>query len=108
MSEHAKISSHVGEGWFSSVTDLYNTLYALYPDFVIEQVKEKFGVLRFYISNYPDNLTVKRHIIDVIQAGEDLTSTICDVCGEDGKTQNITKWLIATRCDKHLTPKVEI
>ncbi len=108
MSENARNSSCVGVGWFPSVIELYETLYDIHPDFVIEQVKEKFGVLRFYISNYPDNSAVRVLMINAIQAGEDNTSTICDVCGEEGKTQKVNEYLIATRCDKHITPKVEI
>ena len=39
------------EGWYNILDELDNKLAYLDPDYQINQVKEKFGTLRFYLIN---------------------------------------------------------
>lgn len=81
----------VGFGWRPVVKHLVE-LCKIY-DIPIDQVKEKFGGLRFY--------TAKGHLIvdPAISLAEKRCETICEICGEPGKQRNLS-W-IKTLCDKH-------
>jgi hypothetical protein len=57
-----------------------------------EQVKEKFGGLRFYVSRGDD-------IIDAfISFAETMSMKICETCGQPGQQKNVSGW-IHTACD---------
>ncbi len=101
MTEYARKSSCVKEGWFSHIVQTYNKLVKAYPDIEIDLLKEKFGVLRFYIGNYPADENLRNHVVNIISEGEYGSSKICDVCGESGTTLVIGTHLLATRCSKH-------
>jgi len=62
------ISGFVGDGWAQLVLDTHNKLVALDPDYTLDQIKEKYGQLRYYAEpsrkyldgdkyDYYDNLT---------------------------------------------------
>lgn len=59
--------------------------------FKVDQVKEKFGGLRFYVSKTTDEI---RNIID---AGERESYRICELCGAPGKIRR-ESW-IRVKCD---------
>jgi hypothetical protein len=61
-------------------------------EFRVEQVKEKFGGLRFYVSGADD------FINGAIELAEDLSFTICEVCGNPGEA-NEEGW-IKVRCQE--------
>ena len=88
--------SDCGEGWYP----LINTLCAMLSHnvkeedkFQVEQIKEKFGTLRFYTNDYTD---YQRGLIDLAEA---ISGTICEECGAPGK--RTTGGWIRTLCDKH-------
>ena len=56
------------------------------------QVKEKFGELRFYMTNYDDEID------RFIEEAEDLSAITCEECGKSGTLRKINHWLY-TRCD---------
>ena len=60
---------------------------------VAEQVKEKFGTLRFYTNGTDD------YISGAISMAESMSANICEVCGKPGRT-NVTGWL-EVRCSEH-------
>ena len=60
---------------------------------VIEQIKEKFGGLRFYYQGGDDAI---RGMVRMAEAWADHT---CEECGKPGKSRN-TGW-IKTLCDEH-------
>ena len=63
------------------------------PQVVAEQVKEKYGTLRFYYRGGDD-------VIDgMVRMAEAMTAVTCDVCGVPGKLGG-QGW-ISTRCDEH-------
>lgn len=87
--------SYVNPGWVQLVIDLHNEIVAIAPEYRLNQVKEKFGGLRFY-TNIRD-ATAR----DIISKYEALSETVCDVCGAPGKKRSIERKYIATRCDDH-------
>ena len=62
-----------------------------YP--LIEQVKEKFGSLRFYVDREDSEISA------MISLAEEMSSRTCEVCGCPGTTRP-GSW-IKTLCDKH-------
>lgn len=57
----------------------------------ITQIKEKYGGLRFYVASANDSLYA------AIDDAEDLSYTICELCGEPGEAREGC-W-IQTMCD---------
>ena len=60
---------------------------------VVEQIKEKFGTLRFYYSGGDE------YIDGLVTMAEAISGKTCDVCGGPGRLTG-KSWL-ATRCEKH-------
>lgn len=67
--------------------------------FNVQQVKEKFGTLRFYS---PGNDAIRRYI----RLAERLSAMTCEVCGESGKLDSNSGWY-RTLCPRHVKPKGE-
>jgi hypothetical protein len=81
------------DGWYEMTKNLIDELLALGWDKRINQVKEKFGGLRFYIETYPEGG------IDVIRKYEDLSYKTCEKCGKEGVLRK-GGWIL-TLCDEH-------
>lgn len=90
----------VGSGWF----DILNCACQLIqshcdwkketcPQVVAEQVKEKFGTLRFYVSGGDD------YTQGIIAMAEQMTGKVCEECGTPGETGG--KGWITTLCPTH-------
>jgi hypothetical protein len=87
-----------GDGWFTLLDELCTTVDRILADndelakeFIVVQVKEKFGTLRFYTSPTPDAIHW------VIDFAEGMSSKICERCGNPGKTGD-RGWL-TTLCE---------
>lgn len=85
-----------GDGWFDLLWKLCEDIEKENPDedFLIEQIKEKFGGLRFYTSGANNN-----SIYDLIDKAEQQSYKVCENCGS---TENVTSegsW-IKTLCKK--------
>lgn len=86
-----------GDGWFALIDELATTIdrilesdKQLANSFIVIQVKEKFGTLRFYTSPTPD---VIHYLCEFAEA---MSSHICESCGMPGKP-NDRGW-IRTLC----------
>lgn len=67
-------------GWYALITELGTKLEAVDPDFVVHQIKEKFGTLRFYAET--DLEGERRERFDALIAeAEVLSAQICEQCG---------------------------
>ncbi len=86
-------------GWHDLVTKLDEELRMIDPDYVLDQCKEKFGGLRYYV-DFSDQCRSLKKADDIISKYEDLSVQTCDVCGEPGKNNSKNGWL-ATRCEEH-------
>lgn len=95
-----------GNGWFQLIWDLSeeieNTLskYKVNIDcFDIFQVKEKFGGLRYYYVFLNDVGAIVTDEIDkIVNKYEDLSLKTCELCGKEGKLEDINGWYM-TICD---------
>jgi hypothetical protein len=96
----------VGAGWWPIIeslcaniqhhTDWWNTNRQDRPvveQVVVEQIKEKFGGLRFYYQGGDDNVT------GMVRMAEAWADHSCEECGAPG-TRRSGGW-IKTLCDKH-------
>lgn len=92
-----------GEGWYEIINQLCANIQnhidwlektgRPIPQVVADQVKEKFGGLRFYYSGGDD-------VIDgMVRMAESFSEVTCEVCGSPGK-QRGGGW-IKTLCDQH-------
>ncbi len=89
---------HTPDGWANILDHLDIQINALCPDYHVHQAKEKFGGLRYYIGNVPEN---KRDEVDkLIRKAETISYKTCQDCGQPGRGGESGGWL-ATLCDKH-------
>lgn len=63
------------------------------PQFVAEQIKEKFGTLRFYYSGGNE------YTSGIVSMAEAMSGSTCEVCGKPGSTGG--KGWIKTACEEH-------
>lgn len=105
----------VGEGWWPIIEALCDQIHHHVkwkqeqkekynrgegcPDVVVEQIKEKFGGLRFYYQGGDDTVD------GMVRMAESWAARTCEVCGTPGKSRS-GGW-IRTLCDAHAAPKDE-
>jgi hypothetical protein len=90
-----------GDGWYQLIYNLAMQLVALEPpgaDSYVNQVKEKFGGLRFYPRSVLSAASQQR-----IEDAEARSFTICEACGAPGVLQRGSGWL-RSRCPNHTAP----
>ena len=93
----------VGEGWWPILEKLCNNIQGhidwknretvVVPQVVVEQIKEKFGGLRFYYQGGDE------YIHGMVTMAESWADVACEECGSIG-TRRSGGW-IRTLCDKH-------
>lgn len=92
------------DGWVSLIDGTLRliTRYASKHDLEVkvDQVKEKFGLLRVYLRG--GDIMVDR-ILDVAEV---ISSCTCEVCGGAGRLFQVNGWL-QVRCLKHQLPRPE-
>jgi hypothetical protein len=92
------ISFDCGIGWSDIIRDLSIKIEEILnrnPDLqeiCALQVKEKYGKLRFYLSDETEE------IMDLVSETEAQSSQVCENCGMYGKIRNM-RWLMV-KCDK--------
>ena len=78
-------SIDVDEGWYQIVLDCDKEVSAIDPDYIILQVKQKFGGLRYYCqSSQPDNPELFAQINSIIKKYENIAAVTCEVTGNPG------------------------
>ena len=92
-----------GDGWFNILDQLClniqyyiewkNKKETVVEQVVADQVKEKFGTLRFYYSGGDE------HIAGMVAMAESMSSVTCEDCGKPGRSRGFG-W-ITTICDEH-------
>lgn len=87
-----------GDGWASILEPVSAYLEELNTKHenkvLIQQVKEKFGSLRFYCSWEDETLS------ELIRVAEEKSFQVCEICGNPGTTKKILGW-VKTTCDLH-------
>jgi hypothetical protein len=76
--------------------------------FQVDQIKEKFGGLRFYYSGL-EEYSGREYIDGAVMMAESLSSRLCEECGNSGATRT-TKggWWIRTLCLEHIAKRESI
>jgi hypothetical protein len=110
--------SAVGRGWIPLIVELDARLSELDPNYRIEQIKEKFGLLRYYATPstgsgraYDQTLgqslivneeaaALNDNLHALIHEAENQSGTICEICGEPGKL--IGEHWLKVRCEEHI------
>jgi len=93
----------VGDGWFNIINQLMGNIQhhidwknrdgEVVPQVTLDQVKEKFGSLRFYFTGGDD------YICGMVTMAESMSGVTCEVCGNIGES-NGGPW-IRVRCKEH-------
>jgi hypothetical protein len=93
----------VGKGWYPIIERLSKNIQQhlewknreseVVPQVVVEQIKEKFGGLRFYYQGGDDN------VAGMVRMAEAWADTACEECGGIGKRRG-GGW-VRTLCDLH-------
>jgi hypothetical protein len=92
-------------GWDDLLLEVNRELAVLDPGYEINQVKEKFGGLRYYFTcseelyNTDEGSTVREEMHRIAGEAEEKSATICEYCGRPGKSRS-GGW-IKTLCDEH-------
>jgi formylmethanofuran dehydrogenase subunit E len=90
-----KYTVSIGKGWFKLVDEALSQISQLDlpKDFKIEQIKEKFALLRIY------TLYSTKDISDIINTAEEKSAVTCEECGSnDGVKIRSGGWL-RTLCE---------
>ena len=91
-----------GDGWYDILDHLCGAIsqYTYDADEVyVDQIKEKFGKLRFYLSR-EDNV-----LHGMVTLAEYMSGHTCEICGERGELRT-GSWLV-TLCDMHHQVRTE-
>lgn len=91
--------SGISDGWMNLVVELDAKIAAIYPDYTIDQIKEKFGGLRYYIGKVPKEHFDEIH--NLIHEAEAKSVKVCEECGEPGKRTTLDSGWCRTLCEQH-------
>lgn len=91
-------SIDIGVGWYHIIAEINTLLKLIDPEYNLNQVKEKFGTLRYYyeLTDYEGN-PLTPLATPVVAYGESRSGSTCDICGEAGSLDRSSSWLV-TRC----------
>lgn len=67
-------------GWFGLITELHGHLVELDPNYVVQQIKQKHGVLRYYAGSSIDDLVIQDRFAALVDIAERLSRTVCELC----------------------------
>jgi hypothetical protein len=91
-----------GDGWFNILDQLCQNIQRhidwknrdeeLVAQVVVEQVKEKFGTLRFYYRGGDD------YVSGLVSMAESMSGVTCETCGSGAKTDWNSGW-VHTTCE---------
>lgn len=89
------------EPWRPIARELHEELLKIDPDYRVDQIKEKMGGLRYYITPSENMDTETRRKMQILTFdAEKKSNTICQVCGEPGECKSKRGWY-ATLCETH-------
>ena len=87
-----------GDGWYDLIDNIGKQLVRMgvEKNVVADQVKEKFGGLRFYYTVYMDGIdeNTRNEIDDIVSNAEGESYKVCEKCGtRDAVTVNSVGWI---------------
>jgi hypothetical protein len=78
-----------GRGWYPLLVELDEQLSALFPNYELDQVKEKYGGLRYYWEpgeEISDDLERRVKLAEqLVDTAEGRAALTCEICGEAGR-----------------------
>jgi hypothetical protein len=96
-----------GDGWYNILNQLMGNIQhhidwknrkgEVVPQVTLDQVKEKFGTLRFYYTGGDDAID------GMVRMAESMSGVTCEECGSPGKRRG--KGWIYTACEAHTKPE---
>ena len=102
-------SIDVGPGWHLIIVELDRQIAALFPEYEVNQVKEKFGGLRYYVDGVDYDV-----VAPLIRAAEGKALATCETCGKPGRLSTTSPtglggWYKTTcdTCNPDFTPAEE-
>jgi hypothetical protein len=97
----------VNDGWKDIVLECDAMLSYMDPNYKIQQVKEKFGTLRYYFDTEIEYGTIERDIMDaIVRSAEIRSASICEKCGKWGELRTDRSY-IQTLCNSCEAAAVE-
>jgi len=89
-------------GWLPLIRELHERMLELDPKYQIQQVKEKFGVLRFYFSTQKKDSFAKMN--ELVSEYESKSGHMCEWCGDPAETRTENGWMrtICDDCNEHV------
>ncbi len=88
-----------GNGWKSILESLCETITRKDVELTVVQVKEKFGMLRFYHDGImAEDDRRAQQVFGAIQHAQEMSGHICEECGHPGTLHRDGGWL-RTRCE---------
>lgn len=84
-------------GWYPIVVACDERLAAIDPDYVVHQIKEKFGTLRYYCAPSSEpSPELWETFRDITSEAEHASAVTCECCGEPGSLHH--NYLVKTLC----------
>jgi hypothetical protein len=74
-----------GAGWFPLITQIHTQLVDLDSSYTVLQVKEKYGVLRYYAETTSGDAAIVEQFCAVTAEAERRSAVICERCGGPGE-----------------------
>lgn len=89
-------------GWYQLILDLDAKISSIEPGYKVDQVKEKFGGLRFYYDQMSIDDDSRERVDKLVDAAEAKAFTTCEVCGVSDSTVTTSgpSW-VKTLCTEH-------
>jgi len=89
---------HVGPGWQPIIEKLHAELLKIDPDYEVDQIKEKFGELRYYHHTELTQPAVHDTMNKLVEDAAQASAKTCEYCGQPAKTKIHQGWY-KTLCD---------
>ncbi len=90
--ENPRCGAGCGDGWLPLIEELIQKLIAAGWDKQCDQIKEKFGGLRFYIG------AGTSEVHNLCAEYEDTSFKVCEACGKPGEPKDNGRGWISTTC----------
>lgn len=93
------------DGWSSLVTACHAELLSLDPNYVVLQVKEKFGGLRYYYATTHEPSDSRAQAMrNAVTKYETMSFSVCEACGEPGEHHQGASGWWKTACESCRRP----
>jgi hypothetical protein len=78
------------DGWINIISECHNELIAIDKNYSIQQIKQKFGTLRYYCT--PSNPKHEEQFAKIVDKYERLSIKVCEISGTGGVLMKKDGW----------------